>query len=124
MAILKINGTAIPEPSSMSVLVQDVDNASTTRNAKGVMLRDRVRGGSDAVRKLECEWQGLTLSQASSLLSAIGGEFFSVTYSDTLTGAMRTCQMYVGDRTAKVYRCDEDGMIEYLESIKANFIEK
>ena len=51
MAILKINGIAIPDPSEFSVDIMDIDD-ETTRNAKGDLIRNRIA----TKRKLNCQW--------------------------------------------------------------------
>ena len=114
----------LPDPSEMSVIVQDIDAATTTRNAKGEMLRDRVRGGDDAPRKIECEWAGLPIGTVSKLLHAIAGEFFKLKYPDTYTGTTREAEFYSGDRTAKVYKVLNGHDSAVFETVKANFIEK
>ena len=45
--------TLVKAPYSMTVLNQDIDAATTTRSASGVMTRDVVRNGENNVRKIE-----------------------------------------------------------------------
>ena len=128
MAVLTI-GTGssakdLPTPSEMSITLQDIDASTTTRNAKGYMLRDRVRGGDKAVRKLECKWAGLTLEDASWLMKAVEPIFFTLRYPDLYTGDMNTGTFYVGDRKSQVYRVNEDGENCILSSVSIDFIEK
>lgn len=130
MAIISVGAidsevlTALPAPKTMSVIVQDIDAATTTRSANGTMLRDRVAGGSTAKRKIEMEWAGLNAQKVSQILQSIGGEFFKVQYPDTYTGTERTAVFYVGDRTADMYSYNLHGNGVVWRSLKANFIEQ
>lgn len=118
MALLKINGVDIKTPTAMSVTVSDFDG-ETTRNAKGELIRDRI----GVKRKVECEWKYLTQSQISTLLNAVQNVFFSVTFLDPKDGVL-TKTMYVGDRTAPMYRHGNGGSDVLWENLKMNFVEK
>ena len=130
MAILRIakvgseEFTALPTPSKMSLIVQDIDSANTTRSANGTMLRDRVSGGAKAKRKLELEWAGMDAAKVATILQSIGDEFFQLEYPDTYTGEMRIAQFYTGDRSADMYSYNLYGNGILWKSLKANFIEK
>lgn len=102
MAILMVNGTALPNPQSLTVSVQDVDYESG-RDQSGVMFRDRRRGGSNAVRKIEVKFPPLTDAQVKQVLQAVGGASMTLTYPDPYTGRYRNATVYVGDRKAPVY---------------------
>lgn len=130
MAIIRIakvgsdTFTALPSPSHMTLIVQDIDSANTTRSANGTMLRDRVAGGETAKRKLELEWTGLNAAKMQTILQSIGDEFFQVEYPDTYTGMIRTAEFYSGDRSAEMYSHNLYGSGILWKSLKANFIEK
>lgn len=130
MAILRIAPvgseafTALPAPSKMTVIVQDIDSANTTRSADGTMLRDRVAGGAAAKRKLELEWLGMNAAKVSQILQGIGDEFFRLEYPDTYTASNRIAEFYTGDRSAEMYSYDLHGHGIVWKSLKANFIEK
>lgn len=106
MAVLYVNGTALPDPQSISVSVQDVDYESG-RDQSGVMFRDRKRGGASAVRKIECKWPPLTDSQVSTLLKAVKDASMTLTYPDPYEGKYRNATVYVGDRKTPVYYLPE-----------------
>lgn len=130
MAILRIAKvgsevfTALPTPSKMSLIVQDIDSSNTTRSANGTMLRDRVSGGATAKRKLELEWAGMNAAKVSQILQSIGDEFFQLEYPDTYTGTTRIAQFYTGDRSADMYSYNLYGGGILWKNLKANFIEK
>lgn len=114
--MLKINGVAIATPKTYEVTVQDLDG-ETNRNANGDMIRDRIA----VKRKLNLEWQPLSQSEISTLLTAVSGVFFTVTFPDPQLG-MVTKTMYVGDRTSPAYQY-KDGEVKW-SGLKMNFIEK
>lgn len=127
MAILRIGSSSsnlvdMPDPHELTVRVQDIDAAGSGRSANGTMIRDRVAGGASAKRKLEVEWPPLSPANASKILQAIGGKFFSVEYPDPYTGANRTGTFYAGDRTAPVCRV-WDGEVLW-SNVSVNFIER
>ncbi len=125
MKILTINGNSnIKQPATMQVDLQDIDSSETGRNQSGDLMRDRVAGGSKAKRKVSCSWKGLTQSEISELLREMGGVSFPITYPDPYSGTFRTATVYVGDRSAPIFRNGADSNGEIIwESMSANFVE-
>jgi hypothetical protein len=121
MATIKIGTYNMPEPRKLTVKLQDLDSAETGRNQSGYLFRDRVRGGASAARVLSIETMPLTNSEMSSLLTAIGGASFSVTYPDPYTGANRTGTFYVGDRSMPIHSIN--GSTKYWEGFSFDLIE-
>ena len=118
MALLTIGGVPQTTPKEMKVGISDIDG-ETTRNANGDLIRDRI----GTKRKLELEFPPLTQSKISTLLNAVSPVFFSVTFQDPQSG-MITKTMYVGDRTAPVYRYSTDAQKMLWEGLSMNFVEK
>lgn len=117
---MKIKSTTVVTPSSMNVIISDIDSDKTTRNAKGKLLRDRIA----VKRKLECEWNGLTQAQAKTILSNCQDEFFSITYFDALEAKEVTKTFYAGDRTADIYTLNNlPSQIRY-RTLRIAFIER
>lgn len=114
--MLKINGVAIATPKTYEVTVQDLDG-ETNRNADGGLIRDRIA----VKRKINLEWPPLTQAEISTLLTAVSGVFFTVTFPDPQLG-MVTKTMYVGDRTSPAYQF-KNGEVKW-SGLKMNFIEK
>jgi hypothetical protein len=114
--LYSIGGTAMPTPSDFQVGIQDLSKAE--RNASGYMIIERIA----TKRKLSVSYANLTPTQLSSLLQAISGTSFSVTYLDPQTGANRTATFYSGDRNM--------GMISFIggvpvyKDIKFDLIER
>lgn len=120
LSITKADGTvvALPNPASMTWSIQDVDADSSGRNQSGDMCRDRVT----VKRKLTLEWPPLTVAKCSTLLNAVTDVFFTVSYPDALTGAVRSMTAYVGDRTSPMYSCINGEPL--WEGLSMNFIER
>ncbi|WP_099335799.1 DUF6711 family protein [Clostridium cadaveris] len=114
--MLKINNTEIATPKVYEVTVQDLDG-ETNRNANGDMIRDRIA----VKRKINLEWPPLSQSEISTLLTAVSGVFFTVTFPDPQDGLI-TKTMYVGDRTSPAYQF-KNGEVKW-SGLKMNFIEK
>lgn len=129
MAIISVGAsgsalTALPDPASLTVLLQDIDAASTTRSADGTMLRDRIVGGASAKRKIEIQWPPVNTEKASLILQAIKDEFFYVQYPDPYTGGDRLAVFYAGDRSVPMYNYNLHGNGILWEGIKVNLIER
>ena len=128
-AIIKVGSSgsalaALPDPAVMTVLLQDIDSAGTTRSANGTMMRDRVAGGKTAKRKIELEWPPLNDAKASQILQAIQAVFFAVEYPDPYEGGRRTAVFYAGDRSLPMYHHNLNGQGVLWEGLKVNLIEK
>ncbi len=99
-ALVTIAGYELPEPSSYSATTSTlVDSA---RNVQGYVIGSVVRND---VAKVELSWRYLTVEQWASILSLFARSFYnSVTFFNQVTGAYETRQMYVGDRSSKMWR--------------------
>ena len=118
MAVITVNGAAMPAPSTLKVTIFDV--ASTAdRNASGQVVMDRV----GTKRKLEMTWAHLTPAQLSQLLQAVGADvFFTAGYPDPQTAQMRTMTCYCGDRTGGILRMISGAPV--WTNIEMNWIER
>lgn len=96
MALLKINTTDLPVPTVLQPGIQDLDSEDGSgRNQSGTMFRDRVA----VKRKVHCEWGPLAKHEMKTLLTAMSGVSFSLTYPDPQEGELKTITVYVGDRS-------------------------
>ena len=109
----------LPSPQSMSWSISDLDGDSAGRNQLGEMFRDRIA----VKRKLECKWSAMDSKKMSELLSAVSDVFFTLTYPDALTGAMRSMTCYVGDRSVPMLRFSNSGKWLW-ENVSFSFVEK
>ena len=126
--IIKIGNTVLPAPSSYKITYQDIDSDNTVRNQSGLMVRDRVVGGDNAKRKIECSWSGLTTAQLNTILRSILAVKFNVTYPDPLspvsTGDItyNTMEAYCGDRSTSLY-AKRSGDKYIWEGLSVSFIQ-
>ena len=113
---MKINGTTIQTPKTLSIDIEDIDGEAY-RSANGTLIRDRIA----TKRKLNCEWPALTTTQISTILSLIASDSFTVQYLDPVTGTNITKPFYAGTKSAPVYRLLAGR--ELWEGLTVNFIE-
>lgn len=99
-ALVTVAGYELPEPSTYSANTATlVDSA---RNVSGYVIGTVVR---DDVAKVELSWRYLTAAQWAKILSLFNKSFYNdVTFYNQSTGTYTTRQMYVGDRTAGMWR--------------------
>ena len=100
VALVTIAGYELPEPSQYSASTSTlVDSA---RNVSGYVIGSVIR--SD-VAKVELGWRYLTSEQWARVLSLFTKSFYNnVTFFNQSTGTYTTRQMYVGDRSAGMWR--------------------
>ena len=115
--LIKINGTYIPDPSSLQWGIQSVSDSNAGRTTDGLMHVNLIT----RKRKLELVWNGVDFATASEILQAVNPETFNVTYHDALTNTNLTKKFYVGDRTAPVYSY-HDGY-KWYSNVSFNLIE-
>lgn len=117
--MLTINGVNVKPPSELQVTRSDIDG-QTTRNARGDLIRDRV-----AIKtRLELKWPPMRTNEISTLLNAVKNPFFTVRFLDPYSGSFQTKTMYVGDRTAPMYKYGNGGNDVIWEELSMNFIER
>ena len=99
-ALVTVAGVALPEPSEYSASTSTlVDSA---RNVSGYVVGAVVR--SD-VAKVELKWRYLTARQWANVLSLFTHNFYNqVRFFNQATADYTTRQMYVGDRSAGMWR--------------------
>ena len=99
-ALVTIAGYELPEPSTYSANTATlVDSA---RNVQGYVIGSVIRND---VAKVEISWRYLTAEQWARILSMFSKSFYNnVTFFNQSTGRYETRQMYVGDRSAGMWR--------------------
>ena len=103
MALISINGVALPTPSEFSVGIYDISKAE--RNAKGNLIIERIT----TKIKLSITYSYLTGPQLKTVLQAIEPTFYNVTYMDPLDNLMKTSSFYCGDRSV--------GMVDFVGNV-------
>lgn len=122
-AMIKINGVALPCPTSYEFQLMDVSAGESGRTDDALMHKNTVA----KKRKLILGWTTLNFAEASAIIQAVSGdEYFSVTYPDYLDGNIRaTRTFYVGDRTVPVKAFNmDDSAWQLTESISFDLIER
>jgi hypothetical protein len=101
-ALVTIAGYELPEPSEYSASTSTlVDSA---RNVSGYVIGSVIRND---VAKVELKWRYLTAEQWANVLSLFTRNFYNtVTFYNQATADYTTRQMYVGDRSAGMWRRD------------------
>ena len=99
-ALVTIAGYELPEPSGYSASTSTlVDSA---RNVSGYVIGSVVRND---VAKVELQWKYLTARQWADILSLFTRSFYNtVVFYNQATAQYTTRQMYVGDRSAGMWR--------------------
>lgn len=99
-ALVTVAGRELPEPSEYSANTATlVDSA---RNVSGYVIGAVIR--SD-VAKVELKWRYLTVEQWANVLGLFTKNFYNtVTFFNQSTGSYTTREMYVGDRSAGMWR--------------------
>lgn len=94
-------------PSGYSWNLEDISSADAGRTQDGKMHKERLTVGGEPVQgiSLNLEWQNLSFADGAGILSLFQPEYLFVTYIDALTGATKTKEFYVGNRSAPMYNC-------------------
>lgn len=99
-ALVTVAGYELPEPSEYSASTSTlVDSA---RNVNGYVIGSVVRND---VAKVELKWKYLTVEEWAKVLTLFNKHFYNkVTFFNQATGDYTTREMYVGDRSAGMWR--------------------
>lgn len=97
--LIKINGSFIPNPASLTWGLQDISDPNAGRDINGTMHPNKIT----QKRKLQLEWKAVSFATAAEVLQAVNHKTFDVTYMDAMENRPLTKTFYVGDRSAPVY---------------------
>lgn len=115
--LVTIGSYVVPEPSEYTGTTATI--VDSARNAEGYMIGAVIR---DDVGKVQCKWNYISAQNWANILSlfssARGGSFTNmVTFYSQDSNGWETREMYVNDRTAKVFKRDKNGNIQgYLDA--------
>lgn len=116
MAILQFNGTTIsPDPSDMSVVIQDVSSADSGRAARTATMTKIVVARK---RTIHLSWNNPTQAEARAIMTALRSGsnpvYCSVTYDgDPEASGTQTKNFYYGDISAAFQQCWVAGRKRY-----------
>ena len=91
MAIIKLNGVAMPAPSKYSVSFSDIDGPGSGRNENAIMTRDIVRRN---VANISLSWDFLTESELEIIANEVDMDEISAEF---FWGKWKTANMYSSD---------------------------
>lgn len=94
-----VDGKAVKCPSSYQWKMQDISASDAGRTEDTKMDKKRI----GQIRKIEFEWQNVSISEAAAILQAFNPQYIQVCYLDAMTGTYRTSEFYVGDRSTPLY---------------------
>ena len=118
MAVLTVNGSAMPSPSKMDIQYTDLGKSST--NAAGHSVMD-VLGQK---RILQCVWGYLTADETNELLSAVRQAHFMVLwFYDPQIAQETEGTFYCDGVTAPVFRY-KNGIPAAFRDVKIVFQER
>lgn len=102
----KIDGVAIPTPTSYKFGLEDLSSEETGRTLDGVMHKDVV----DDKDRYECSWKSLSWTDAALLLNAVNKKTsFMFTYVDPrVPNQWLTNKFYVGERSSVALNLKND----------------
>lgn len=98
MALLTIDGTALPDPVTYSAPMADMESSDSAYSESGVKIRNRIRQG---IVTLELGWR-VSDADAATILAAIEPGMVEVGYLDPRSGMRRIADMYVEDRSCNL----------------------
>jgi hypothetical protein len=94
-----VDGKLVKCPSSYQWKMQDISASDAGRTEDTKMDKKRI----GQIRKIELEWQNVSITDAAAILQAFNPEYIEVCYLDAMTGTYRTSEFYVGDRSTPLY---------------------
>lgn len=97
MAMLVVDGVAIPDPSEFSWGESDISSSDSGRTQDNIMHKNRI--GTKVTLKLA--WWDKTPEETQKILQAFYPEYVNVAYWDARIG-QTTKTFYTGDRSAPV----------------------
>lgn len=101
-ALVSIGGFDFPEPSTYNATTSTIVDSG--RNVQGRVVGAVVRHD---VAKIEMSWKYITAYQWAQILSLFTSSFYNeVTFLNQATNQYTTRTMYVGDRSAGMWRRD------------------
>ncbi len=122
-ALISIGAYDFPDPSEYDANTATI--VDSARNTEGVMVGNVIR---EDVAKVSMSWRFITVANWSTLLqkfdSKYGGNFIrDVTFFNQVTGTWETRKMYISDRSAKIFKRDENGDIIGYTGARLSLIE-
>ena len=93
-------GSTEYSPKSLKITYDSLATANSGRSDNGTMVINWVRTN---IRKLEIEMPPMKMSDLKTLLNAVSGKKYDMTFHDIRTNAEVTVQMYTSNSQAQCY---------------------
>ena len=118
-----INGVAIPDPSKYGYASQSLD-ISAERDTTGLLHRKMV----DTKFNVSLSWNGMDYPTATSILQAIAGESFTLSFpcpelTSSQNNGVYTGTYYCGDRKVEILKAIDDSTGKWIVSMSFDCIE-
>lgn len=112
---------ALPEPTTLQWDITDVESsAGRGQNMLGKLFCDRI----GTKRTISCSWSALKSREMATLMQALDEKFFYLEFPDARTGKREIMEVYVGQRSAPLYRMDEGAQTGLWASMNVTFTER
>lgn len=93
-------GSTEYSPKSLKITYDSLATANSGRSDNGTMVINWVRTN---IRKVEIEMPPMKLSELSTLLTAVSGKKYNMTFRDIRTNSEVTVQMYTSNTQGDCY---------------------
>ena len=115
---MKINNTAIPDPSTFEYTVSDLD-LSGERDSNGLLHRQYVA----TKHNCKIKYDALDYSTVTTILTLLDNESFTFEFIRPDTGATYSGDYYVGDRTMNVLNATDATKTNWICDLSFDVIE-
>lgn len=117
MDLVKVNGVALPAPSSYYDDVEFLENSA--RNANATLIREIIA----KKMTINLQWNYLTQAQFKRLRAIRELKSFTCQYWNHTNGAYDTITCYAGKLAGTPIRADSQGGVRDWRDVSINFIE-
>ncbi len=115
---MKINNTAIPDPSTFEYTVSDLD-LSGERDSNGLLHRQYVA----TKHNCKIKYDALDYSTVTTILALLNNESCTFEFIRPDTGATYSGDYYVGDRTMNTLNATETDKTKWICDLSFDVIE-
>lgn len=116
-AILKVDGTDIPDPTSIVISRNKIWSQNTGRTKSGKYAGDLI-----ALKwRIDATWNNISENKAQEIMNAFEPAYVNVRFRNPKTKANATAKFYGGDETLNVYNYDIDEAV--YESVSLSIVE-
>lgn len=116
-AILKVDDTNIPDPTSITISRNKVWAQNTGRTKSGKYVGDLI-----AVKwRIDATWNNISETKAQEIINAFEPSFVNIRFKNPKTKSFATAKFYSGDETLNVYNYEIEQAV--YESVSLSIVE-